>query len=208
MASRWVMEETRENVHRAALPAWPLASRRSSAEARRSGRSGVPRSPAGRLRRRPDMRDEQMVSVPTQSRAESLSTRGRQPARRARAGRQSMPRGVDRARSAVSMQTRILNLMPGLQRGLGLTYLLISHDLPVIPCGRGDPRRLRRPGLCNAQIRREAGSAVHPPGEPSAGSLASPAEPVASGPAGAYCRQAHTGSDEASPRRVPALLAH
>ena len=40
-----------------------------------------------------------------------------------------------------------------------------------------------------------------------AGSLASPAEPVASGPAGAYCRQAHTGSDEASPRRVPALLA-
>ncbi len=150
MASRWVMEETRENVHRAALPAWPLASRRSSAEARRSGRSGVPRSPAGRLRRRPDMRDEQMVSVPTQSRAESLSTRGRQPARRARAGRQSMPRGVDRARSAVSMQTRILNLMPGLQRGLGLTYLPISHDLPVISCGRGDPRRLCRPGLCDA----------------------------------------------------------
>ena len=31
---------------------------------------------------------------------------------------------------------------------------------------------------------------------------------MASGPAGAYCRQAHTGSDEASPRRVPALLVH
>lgn len=106
------------------------------------------------------------------------------------------------------MQARILNLMPGLPRGLGLTYLLISHDLPVISCGRRDPRRLRRPGLCDAQIRREAGNAVHPPGEPSAGSLASPAEPVASGPAGAYCWQAHTDSDEASPRRVPALLAH
>ena len=38
------------------------------------------------------------------------------------------------------------------------------------------------------------------PGEPSARSLVSPAQPVASGP--------HTGSDEASPRRVPALLAH
>ena len=66
------------------------------------------------------------------------------------------------------MQARILNLMPGLQRGLGLTYLLILHDLPVISCGRGDPRRLRRPGLCDAQIRREVGNAVHPPGEPAA----------------------------------------
>ena len=51
-----------------------------------------------------------------------------------------------------------------------------------------------------AQMRREVGNAVHRPSGPSARSLVSPAQPVASGP--------HTGSDEASPRRVPALLAH
>ena len=119
-----------------------------------------------------------------------------------------MPRGVDRTRSAVSMRARILNLMLDLQRGLGLTYLLISHDLPVISCGRGDPPRFRRPGLCDAQIRREAGSTVHPPGEPSAGSLASPAEPVASGPAGAYCRQAHTRSDGSQPAPRPGASLH
>ena len=78
----------------------------------------------------------------------------------------------------------------------------VSASGPARPAATGPPN------LTPDDTAERSGHPAPPPGEPSVRSLASPAEPVASGPAGACCRQAHTGSNEASPRRVPALLAH
>ena len=61
--------------------------------------------------------------------------------------------------------------MLDLQRDLGLAYLSISHDLPVIPCGRAAlvvcaVQAYLDTQILDTQIRREARNAVHRPGVP------------------------------------------
>ena len=71
--------------------------------------------------------------------------------------------------------------------GLTLGWARQAWQRAAVPRyqGGGRPawRRATSPRL-DTQIRREAGTAVHRLGEPSAPSLASPADPVASGPVG------------------------